>query len=391
MFRFGPPKYSLGIDIGSSCLKFVMLKKGKSGAEVVACGVETYPDGVFVDGELEDVNTVVSMLKTIKKENNLKFEQVFTSVASQNTILRFLPLPDLEDAELKMVVEGEAEQYVPYSIDEVNLNYAKLARIEMEGSMRVLCLLAVAKKQYVETLVNLFKAVGVKQLDALDIDAIAVINSLDKYLKRKNQAQDFSMGEGEDAPTVEDEEPMGSSLEGMGSDVEDEVVAIVSIGARTTIINVLKDGVLRFSRNVPISGNNITEVIKSVYKVTFQEAEATKIEKSVAAMQGEVDTEFEEVVQTTVEEIAAEIRRSFDYFKAQHREPVIHRVILTGGTAKLKNIDTLLSNELSVDVELGDPSFGLQKAMPNEDLFMDNLHQFSVALGLAMRGVDIDD
>ena len=92
------------------------------------------------------------------------------------------------------------------------------------------------------------------------------------------------------------------------------------------------------------------------------------------------------MVHTTVEEIAGEIRRSFDYYKAQHREPVIHRVFLTGGTAKLKDIDVLLSNELSVDVEIADPSYGLLKDMDNPELFEENLQEYTVAIGLALRG-----
>ncbi|MBW7875791.1 MAG: type IV pilus assembly protein PilM [Candidatus Cloacimonetes bacterium] len=384
-FRFGPPKFSLGVDIGSSALKYVMLKKGKTGPEVVAAGIESYPEGVFVDGIMQDPNAISQMIKNIKKEQNLKFEQVFTSIASQNTILRFLPLPEMEDEELKHAIEGEAEQYVPYPLETVNLNFARLAKVEQDGTTRLLCLLAVAQKEQVESIVGIFRSVGVKQLDALDIDSLAIINSLEKFMKRKSGPDDVVAEEGD--------EPMGT-MSGVGSSPDigdDEVVAIVCIGARSTIINVLKGHVLRFSRNVQISGNNITEVIRSVYKFTFSEAETTKIEKSVASVQGEVDQEFLDVVHTTIEEIAGEIRRSFDYFKAQHREPLIHRVILTGGTAKIKDIDKLLSSELSVEVVLGDPSVGILRALPNEDSFIENLQQYSVAIGLALRGVEAND
>jgi type IV pilus assembly protein PilM len=224
--------------------------------------------------------------------------------------------------------------------------------------------------------VSIFKSVGVKTLDSLDIDSLSIINALERYLKR---GPSFDSGSEET-----EEEPAAAAVN------DDEVVAIVSIGALSTIINVLKGGILRFSRNVAISGNNITDVIKSVYKVTFQEAEDIKIEKSRKAHEGQEDQEFEDVVQTTIEEIAGEIRRSFDYYKAQHREPVIHKVVLTGGTANLKNIDVLLSNELAVDVELGNPSFGLNRAMDNEDSFDENIQQYAVAIGLALRGCEED-
>jgi type IV pilus assembly protein PilM len=376
MFRFGPPKYSLGIDIGSSAVKFVYLKKSKEGPQIISAGVEKLPEGVFVEGVLQDPNAIVQIIKGFKKDYGLRFEQVFSCISGRNTILRFLPLPDMDDEELKHAVEGEAEQYVPYPLETVNLHYAKLAKIEQDGVSRVLCLLAVAQKEHVSTVVSIFKSVGVKTLDSLDIDSLSIINALERYLKR---GPSFDSGSEET-----EEEPAAAAVN------DDEVVAIVSIGALSTIINVLKGGILRFSRNVAISGNNITDVIKSVYKVTFQEAEDIKIEKSRKAHEGQEDQEFEDVVQTTIEEIAGEIRRSFDYYKAQHREPVIHKVVLTGGTANLKNIDVLLSNELAVDVELGNPSFGLNRAMDNEDSFDENIQQYAVAIGLALRGCEED-
>ena len=385
MFRLGPPKYSLGIDIGSSALKFVQIKKTKQGPQIINHGHEKYSPGVFQDGVLQDPNAVIQMLKSLKKEYGLKYDQVYTAITSSNTILRFLPLPDMGDEELAHAIDGEAEQYVPYPLDTVNIHFAKLAKIEQEGMTRLLCLLAVAQKEHVQGIVDIFKAVGVSQLDSLDIDSLAEINALNNFLKRAQTEVS------EDIDNVDDLDPESVASNDQAGLGEDEVVAIVSIGAKSTIINVLKGGILRFSRNVPISGNNITDVIRSVYKVTMEEAEDIKIEKSREALEGNVDEEFTDVVHTTVEEIAGEIRRTFDYYKAQHREPVIHRVFLTGGTAKLKDIDLLLSNELSVDVELADPSYGLLKDMENPELFEENLQEYAVAIGLALRGCTTEE
>jgi type IV pilus assembly protein PilM len=395
MFRLGSPKFSLGIDIGTSSLKFIQMKKTKQGPQIVAHGLERYPPGIYQDGVLQDSNALVQIIRSLKKEHNLKFDQVFTGISSQSTILRFFPLPEMDDAELKHAIDGEAEQYVPYPLDTVNLHYAKLDRFEQEGMSRLLCLLAVAQKQHVDSLVDLFKSAGIKNLDALDIDSLAMINALDNYLNRGSSQESATQESAEetDIETEALESSIESSTEEQGPS-EDEVTAIVCIGARKTVINVLKGRVLRFSRTSPASpseslgGEVITEVIKSVYKVPFEEAEEIKIEKSRQALDGSEDQEFSDVIHTTVEEIAVEIRRSFDYYKAQHREPVIHRVILTGGTAKLKDIEVLLSNELSVDVEVGDPSYGLLRDMDSEELFEENLQEYGVAIGLALRGCD---
>jgi len=374
------------------------MKKTKQGPQIVAHGLERYPPGIYQDGILQDSNALVQIIRGLKKEHNLKFDQVFTGISSQSTILRFFPLPEMDDAELKHAIDGEAEQYVPYPLDTVNLHYAKLDRFEQEGMSRFLCLLAVAQKQHVDTLVDLFKSAGIKNLDALDIDSLAMINALNSYLNRAQGAAAVvePLGEGGENPEGA-EEPASMEFTPPEGPPEDEVTAIVCIGARKTVINVLKGGVLRFSRTSPASpseslgGEIITDVIKSVYKVPFEEAEEIKIEKSRQAVEGVEDQEFSDVIHTTVEEIAVEIRRSFDYYKAQHREPIIHRVILTGGTAKLKDIEVLLSNELSVDVEVGDPSYGILRDMDTEELFEENLQEYGVAIGLALRGCDEEE
>ena len=384
MFRLGPPKYSLGIDIGSSSLKFIQLRKSKAGMSIVGHGIERYPPGVFKEGTLQDPNAIVQILKNLKKEYNLKTDQVFSAMTSQNTILRFLTLPDMGDEELKHAIDGEAEQYVPYPLETVNIHFSKLARVEQEGVGKILCLLAVAQKEHVDSILGIFKAVGLKNIDALDVDALSIINSMDGWLNRGPAFPDEAR---RDAMDGEDGE--GLQMEDMGvghSMSDDEITAIVCLGARSTIINVLKGRILRFSRNIKESGNSITDVIRSIYKVSMEEAEEIKIEKSQQAKEGQEDQEFADVVQTTVEEIAGEIRRSFDYYKAQHREPQIHRVILTGGAAKLKDIHILLSNELGVEVTLADPSYGLTREIDSQELFEENLQEYSVAIGLALRG-----
>ncbi|PCJ20062.1 MAG: hypothetical protein COB02_05545 [Candidatus Cloacimonadota bacterium] len=385
MFSFGPPKYSIGIDIGSSSLKFIQIKKTKQGPTIIKHGVEKYPEGTFVDGSLQDPNAIIQILKNIKKEHGLKFNQVFTSLSSQVTILRFIPFPEMMDEELKYAIDGEAEQYVPYPLETVNISYAKLARVEQDGMQRILCLLAVSQKEHVESLVSIFKSVGVKSLDALDIDSLAIINALDACLAPGvSSAPSFEDGEQETAGID------SLDVEVQDKDLDDKVIAIVSIGARSTIINVLKGNVLRFSRNVPISGNSITEIVKGVYKVSFEEAESIKIEKSIGLNEGKEDQDFEELVQATIEEIAVEIRRSFDFYKAQHREPIIHEVILTGGSSRLKGIEVLLENELSVKVRLGEPAYGYPRDMDQEEMFEESLQQYVTAIGLAMRGFGED-
>jgi len=376
MFRFGSSNTSLGIDIGNSSIKVVQMKKGPNGPQLVGLAIEPVPENAMVDGAINDPQAIAAIVKNIRKANNLQVDNTVAALAAQNAILRFVPFPVMPDAELEIAVKNEAEHYVPYPLEEVTLDFAKLTQYEEEGMARCLVLLVVAQKEYVNQLQSVFKEAGIA-LDAVDIDTLAALNSLELSLKAgKPEPEAVEGAEEAEAPPV-------------ATDDKGEVVAVISIGARTTNVNILKNGVLRFTRPIPIAGNNITALIQNVFKESFAEAERTKIEEGVLGLAGgeEGNQEFTEIVQTTIEELAGEIRRSFDYFKAQTREPLIHRVILTGGTSKLKNLDVFLTNEFGIDVEMADPLQGIEVALPNPEVLEDYLQDFTVAIGLALRGV----
>ena len=218
-------------------------------------------------------------------------------------------------------------------------------------------MLVVAQKELVNSYLEILKQAGATT-EIVDVDTIASINALENSISQTKDSQEGG-----------------------------EVVALIDSGARTTNISVLKSGVLMFTRNIPIAGNNITQMIMNVLKQEFEQAEQTKVSEAEVSMGDAGGNEISEVVKTTVEELASEIRRSFDYFKAQSREPLIHRIILSGGSANLKSFNTYLSNELGVDVYMGNPLEGISVTVPETDILYNNLQQFTVAIGLALRGV----
>lgn len=371
---FGSSNKSLGIDIGNSTIKIVQMQKGPAGPQICGLAIEPMPENCMADGAINDSSAIANVVKAMRKTNNFAVDNCVTALAAQNAILRFVPFPVMPDPELETAVRNEAEHYVPYPLDEVTLDFAKLSQYEEDGMARCRVLLVVAQREYVNQLQAVFKESGVP-LDSVDIDTLAVLNALEASLKAG--APRPAEGEGAEggAPPPPDE--------------KGEVVAVISIGARTTNVNILKGGVLEFTRPIPIAGNQITALIQNFFKESFQEAERTKIDEGVLALSGteEGNQEFTEVVQTTIEELAGEIRRSFDYYKAQSREPRIHRVILTGGSSKLKNLNVFLTNEFGIDVEMSDPLQGIEVAVPNPELLEEYLQDFTCAIGLAMRGI----
>ena len=355
---FGSNNMALGIDIGTSAVKMVQLKKTTNGIELINYGYRPLPPEAMADGSVSDPSAVAEAIKELRKERGFKSSGLFASISGQNVIMRFTKLPVMDPGELDQTVKIEAEQYVPYSIDEVSITHAVLKTVEEEeeGGGKYKILLVVAQKELVTSYTEVIKSSGLGKCEVVDVDTIAAINALENSFMQTADSQEGG-----------------------------EVVAIIDSGARTTNISVLKSGILEFTRNIPIAGNNITESLKDTLKQEFDQAESIKISEGSIGDGGV--SEISEVIQGTVDELASEISRSFDYFKAQSREPMIHKIILSGGSANLNGFSTYLMNELGVDVQVGNPLEGISINVNDADDLYNNLQQFTVAIGLALRGV----
>lgn len=358
LFTFGSTNTTVGIDIGTSAVKIVQLKKTPNGPELTGYAMAAIPHSAIEEGNIKDAASIAALMKDAFKTAKIRPDRSFASISGQNVIMRFTKLPIMTPEELEETVRIEAEQYVPYAIDEVSITHAVLAELtEEEGGGKYSILLVVAQKELVNSYMEVLKQAGASP-EIVDVDTIASINALENSIKQSKDSQEGG-----------------------------EVVALIDTGARTTNISVLKAGTLMFTRNIPIAGNQITQAIMNTMKQEFEQAEQIKVTEAEVTMGEAAGSEISEVVKTTVEELASEIRRSFDYFKAQSREPLIHKIILSGGSANLKSFNTYLSNELGVDVYMGNPLEGIAVTVPETEILYNNLQQFTVAIGLALRGV----
>ncbi|MGM0606959.1 MAG: type IV pilus assembly protein PilM [Candidatus Muiribacteriota bacterium] len=347
---FGGGNNVVGIDIGSSAVKVVMIKQGKEPV-LTAFGVAHLPlEGVVVEGNIVDAATVTETLKELMKASKIKSGYNVGCLLAQNTIIRFIKMPIMKDDELKEAIKFEAEQYIPYSIDEVQISFFKLGEITEDEVEQNYILLVCTPKEIMNTYQTTLKNSGVN-LKVLDVDCFGVINSVMHMVD------------------------------------PDSITAVVDIGASTTNIDIVRRGILDFHRNITIAGNNISNVIKDVLKLELSQAENIKKEEGRVAIEESDRNEISDVINTIVEELASEIRRSFDFFKAQSREKQIDRIILTGGTAKLANIDVFLANELGIEVVQAEPYEALSVNVPNAEQLEDYQQELTAALGLALREV----
>ena len=346
---FGGPPSIIGIDIGTGSIKAVQVKKGPSGPQLTNFTIAPLAEGAIVDGQITDSVTVTEAIKEVMSSISKKGSDIYISISGQNVIARFIPMPFLSDDDLANSIKYEAEQYVPYAIDDVSISFSKLAEIENEGAKQLYVLLVVAQKELIGSFMGTLQGANISPA-VMDVDCFAVLNALSESIP------------------------------------DEGVISVIDIGSGITSINIIKEGVLQFTRNIPIAGNNITMVIQNVLKLDFEQAENVKTEEGIAVMDDE-ENEVSEVIRTIIEELTSEIRRSFDFYKAQHRVGAIDKILLSGGTSKLKNLDVFMANELGIEVELGDPLVGINVEIPEQELLYENVLELTVALGLAVRGV----
>jgi len=347
---FGSSKAIVGLDIGTSSVKAVAIEKSSDGAKIVGYGIVPVPEGIIVDGNIADSTAMIEIVKELNNSIGVKASNYNIGISLQNVIVRFITVPQMKDEELEEAIKFEAEQYVPYALEDVSIGYSKLKEIEEEGIINFYILLVCSQKEIVQNYIRTMKGAGITA-NVLDVNSLAVLNSINTQIS------------------------------------DDEVIAIVDIGGGSTNISICTKGVLEFHRNISIAGNSITSVIQSVLKLDYDQAENIKKEEGKLVIEGEEENEVSEVIKTVVEDLASELRRSFDYYKAQSREKVIHKIFLLGGTAYLQNIDVFLANELGIEVILAEPLEYMEIAVENEEDLREHSLEFSAAIGLAIRDI----
>jgi type IV pilus assembly protein PilM len=377
-------KAAVGLDVGSSYIKAVQLRRvGKTGIELERFGMaEIYPEGDKTAAGVNVHDAKVSAIRRAMSQARISAKQVASAVSGESIIVRYIQLPNMPEKELRNALRWEAEEYIPFAIDDVNLDSVILGR--SEDGEKVDVLLVSAKKELVNAHLEILRSAGLKPLN-VDVDSFAFLNCFEVNYQP------------------------GAS----------EVVALVNIGAEITSINVFLGGVSRFSRDISIAGDSITKAIQSKLSVDWTRAEQIKVQEGAPEPTEEVapeaaDTALLKTIRGTVERITgenlaedtlearavgvirgtlnnlvAEIRRSVQFFENQPTGRPVQKVIIGGGTARMRNLDRFLSHELNLPVDVINP---LQRVTVkgrdvNSTLLESSKLMLGVGIGLALSKV----
>jgi len=363
MGLFSGSKELMGIDIGTHSIKLVELKGTPARWSLAKYAISEIPSGFTEELSSEERKTVVtSALKSMLSTVRISTKKVATSVSGNAIIVRYVRFPRMSPSDLEKTIQFEAEPYIPFDIREVNISTHILGDVMEDGQPKMETVLVGAKKELLQERLEIIEGAGLKLL-VIDVDAFALENAYE-IIRDKERA---------------------------------ETVMLLNLGATTSNINILENGISKIVRDIFIAGNNFTKSIQKNLQVEYSEAENLKKEhgltltseeeelESIAA-RDETKVQVSTIMMPLIRELVGEVRRSIDYYQAQTGgEKSVDKVMLSGGSSRLKNLDRFLSDELGLPVDINNPFRGIDTTrVPGRD-WQDLAPLFAVAVGLATR------
>jgi type IV pilus assembly protein PilM len=347
-------KSVIGLDIGASQVKAVELELHGRSYRLRGVGFAPLPPEAIVQGSFMNRPAISAAIAEACAMGGFKSREVVTSVSGHSVIVKRISLPAQSKEELDESIRWEAEQYIPFDINEVSIDHQILRESGADGQMDVL--LVAAKKELIDDYVSVIGESGLL-LVVMDVDAFAVGNMYQHNYEPSDET----------------------------------TVALLDLGASVINMNVMSGSVPVFTRDITSGGNQHTEQIQKTLGISFEEAERIK----VGGRPGEtskdvVPQEVEEAMREVSETMLNEIQRSFDFYRATATSSRLERLLLCGGAARVPGLDRIFHERLEIPVEIANPFQRIEIASSagDEELIRDLGPSLCTAIGLGMRQGD---
>ena len=341
----------LALNIGASQVTLAEFKVSSGNSpELLQYG--SMPLGVEPDSDADSSAYVIDALRTLMREKSIHPAPLLMSVSGQAVFPRFVKLPPVTKDKIFQMVRYEAEQNVPFPIEEVVWDY-QLIGDASDGEQSAM--IVAIKNESAAALTNCVQAVGLEP-EIVDVAPLAIANCV------QMSYQDL-----------------------------DGCTMVLDIGSRSTNLVFLEEGRV-FYRTIPVAGNTITQEIAKSFQIDFREAEQMKLEKGFVALGGNYASEDEtadrlsKVIRNVVTRLHAEINRSINFYRSQQGGSVPSRVLLTGGSCTINYMDTFFREKLKVDVDYLNP-FGSVEigGKVDSEKVGEDFYGMAEVVGLAMR------
>ena len=342
----------LGIDISSTSVKLLELSRSGSKYRVESYAVEPLPPNSVVEKNITDAELVGEAIARAVAKSGTKTKTAACAVAGSAVITKIITMPaNLSDEEMEGQIQIEADQYIPYPLEEISLDFQVLQPSESEPD-RVDVMLAASRSDNVDVRVA---ALGVGGLTAkvVDVEAFALENAV--------------------------------SLLGEGNDLiaDSHVVAVMDVGATSSTLSVLEDAKIIYTREQSFGGRQLTEEIQRRYGLSYEEA-------GLAKRQGGLPDNYEpEVLQPFKESMAQEVNRALQFFYSSSQVGAVDHVVIAGGCASIAGIDALIQSKIDTSVTVANPfkTMSISSRVKGEMLAND-APALMIACGLALRSFD---
>ena len=349
---FAAKRQLVGLDIGSRAIKLVQIKELKGKYFLQKFGIKPLEPEVIVDGTVMDAGRVIDAIKELIQEQGVKVKNVALSVSGHAVIVKKINLPQTPDDQMEAKVKEAAEQYIPFDINEVNLDWFILnpAETTEDGQAQMAVLLVAAKKDKVNELTEIARGAGLIP-KVLDVDAFAIENMYSINYETKPE----------------------------------ELTALVNVGASVMNVNIVQGNVSVFTRDIAVGGHRYAEALQRDLGVTAEEAEAAQRGKLKEGLDA---TTVKGIVDGINAEVASEIARTVDYFKSIGAAAAdVTRIVLCGGCAKVAGLAEQLTERMGVPVEVANPFNQIDIAQGGFDqaALAEVAPQVAVGVGLAIR------
>jgi type IV pilus assembly protein PilM len=344
MGLFGRNTTTIGLDIGSGLIKLVAISHGSGGPVLTKVAFTSVMNDAIVDGEIMDPAIVAEAIKGLMASAGIKAKKVVTAIGGRDVIIKKIAMDRMKETDAREVIRWEAEQHVPFDMDNVELDF-QILDPEGEG-LQMTVLLVAAKRELVEHKVALLSDLGL-EADIIDVDAFALHNAFE----------------------VNYPEAMRG------------VVGLINIGHETTNISILDDGVPVLTRDIPVGTRRFKEDLQRERGLSADEADAV-------LQGGEAGEALDQLLESRGEELAVGIERAGAFLQSASRSANgLGRIFTTGGGARIPRLNKVLSDRLRLPVQLANPIEKLQVADGVFDRFpVDEVAPLlMLPIGLALR------
>jgi len=363
----------IGLDIGSRTIKAAEVIQLKGSLSLKKFGMIQIAPGAIEEGAIRNHETVVEAIQKLFSENHFKVKNVATSIGGYSVIVKKINIQNMPEEQLQETIAFEAEQYIPFDINDVNLDFQILGENETNPNQMSVLLVA-ARKDMIDEYVSLIDLAGLNPC-VVDVDAFALQNCYEANYPSED----------------------GSN------------VALIDIGASKTSLNILRGTTSEFIRDISSGCDQINTQIMSAFNCTFEESERLKFGKAPdnrsafnctfeeserlkfgKAPDNRSAEEVEDIVHSVVSEWSREVRRALDFYYSSFPENQIQQILLSGGGANVKSFQKLIAEEAQTQVNTLNPFANVStETIPGGTESLNRIGpQAAICLGLALRRMD---